>query len=45
MGEMLGFGFGEEAAGHRHAGDALQAGEWHFGGLGDGGEAGAGAAG
>lgn len=45
VGEMLGFGFGEEAAGHGHAGDALQAGEWHFGGLGDGGEEGAGAAG
>ncbi len=45
VGEMLGFGFGEEAAGHGHAGDAFQAGEWHFGGLGDGGKGGAGVAG
>lgn len=38
VGEILGFGFGEEAAGHGHTGDTFQAGEWHFGGFGNGGE-------
>ena len=42
---MLGFGFGQEAASHGHAGDAFQAAEWHFGGLSAGREGGAGAAG
>ena len=45
VGETLGFRFGEEAASHGHASDTFQAGEWHFGGLGDGGEGDAGAAG
>ena len=41
---MLGFRFAEEAASHGHASDTFQAGEWHFGELGDGGERCAGAA-
>ena len=45
VGEMVGFGFGEEAAGHGHARDAFQAGEWHLCGFGDGGEGDARAAG
>lgn len=36
--EMLGLRFAEEAAGRGHAGDAFQLGEWHFGGVSDGGE-------